>query len=98
MANLETIRNHYTDNVVKNILNEYVVNKPAMTFILGSKCSDGVVLVADKKITVTDNSGMYFDYSDKLFAELRHAIFGSSGSTGNYEHFRGRIKNHISFR
>jgi 20S proteasome alpha/beta subunit len=50
-----------------------------MTFILGSKCSNGVVLVADKKITVTDNTGMYFDYRDKLFAELRHVISGSPG-------------------
>lgn len=67
-----------------------------MTFILGSKCSDGVVLVADRKITLTDDTGMYFDYRDKLFAVLRHVMFGSSGSTGNYEQFRGRIRNHIS--
>ncbi|MGB8033173.1 MAG: hypothetical protein WCF03_05050 [Nitrososphaeraceae archaeon] len=69
-----------------------IEDKPAMTFILGSKCSDGVVLIADKKTIITDNSGMYFDYRYKLFAELRHVVFGSSGSTGNYEQFRGRIR------
>jgi len=66
-----------------------------MTFILGAKCADGVVLVADRKITIIDNTGMHFRFRNKLFAELRHVVFGSSGSTGNYELFRGRVRNHI---
>jgi hypothetical protein len=40
-----------------------------MTFILGARCSDGVVLIADRKITNLDE-GLTFDYGDKLFAEL----------------------------
>lgn len=65
-----------------------------MTFILGARCIDGVVLVADRKITNFDD-GLMFDYGDKLFAELSHVIFGSSGSTGIFELFRIKIKNHV---
>ena len=55
---------------------------------------NGVVLVADRKITKFDD-GLTFDYGDKLFAELRHIVFGSSGSTGVFELFRAKIRNHI---
>lgn len=67
---------------------------PNMTFILGARCMNGVVLVADRKITKFDD-GLTFDYGDKLFAELRHIVFGSSGSTGVFELFRAKIRNHI---
>ena len=36
-----------------------------MTYILGSHCKDGVVLVADKKFTV--DGGSSYEYGDKLF-------------------------------
>ncbi|HET7643065.1 MAG TPA: hypothetical protein VFK40_06125 [Nitrososphaeraceae archaeon] len=65
-----------------------------MTFILGARCSDRVVLVADRKITNLDE-GITFEYGDKLFAELSHIVFGSSGSTGIFELFRAKIRNHI---
>ena len=67
---------------------------PNMTFILGARCIDGVVLVADRKISNFDE-GLKFDYRDKLFAELSHIVFGSSGSTGIFELFRAKIRNHI---
>ena len=67
---------------------------PNMTFILGARCIDGVVLVADRKISNFDE-GLTFDYRDKLFAELSHIVFGSSGSTGIFELFRAKIRNHI---
>jgi 20S proteasome alpha/beta subunit len=66
-----------------------------MTFIVGAKCADGVVLVANRKITLLTKDGLNFDYRRKLFAELRHVVFGSSGSTGNYELFRSRVQSHI---
>jgi 20S proteasome alpha/beta subunit len=71
------------------------INTSLMTFILGAKCTDGVVLVTDRKITLLTKDGLRFDYRKKLFAELRHVIFGSSGFTGNYELFRGRVKSHV---
>jgi len=65
-----------------------------ITFILGARCSDGVVLIADRKITNLDE-GLTFDFGDKLFAELCHIVFGSTGSTGIFELFRAKIRNHI---
>ena len=55
-----------------------------MTFILGAGCIDGVVLVADRKITNLDE-GITFEYDDKLFARLCHIVFNSSGSTEIFE-------------
>ena len=48
-------------------------------------CVNGVVLVADRKITIVNNDGLNFDYKKKLFAELRHVVFGSSGSRSNFD-------------
>jgi 20S proteasome alpha/beta subunit len=70
-------------------------NASLMTFIVGSKCVDGVVVVADRKIMILNKDSLNFDYKKKLFAELRHVAFGSSGSTGNYELFRSHVKSHI---
>jgi 20S proteasome alpha/beta subunit len=71
-----------------------------MTLILGSKCADGVVLIDDKKVIL--NGGIDIDYRDKLFAILDYVTFGSSGSTDNFELFRGYVmeyfrKHQISF-
>ena len=42
-----------------------------MTFILGSRCRDGVALVADKKITSTNEVGsITFEYRQKIFGVL----------------------------
>jgi 20S proteasome alpha/beta subunit len=76
------------------ISNEYTA-KPyftypyKLTFILGSRCKDGVVLVADKKITSTNEfDSISFDYKNKLYGILDGVIFGSSGSTDTFELFR----------
>jgi 20S proteasome alpha/beta subunit len=56
----------YTQNFEKqDILNNIQINKPAgMTYILGSRCKDGVVLISDRKVTL--DFGDDFDYGDKL--------------------------------
>lgn len=63
-----------------------------MTFVLGSRCKDGVVLVADMKITSTNEyDSISFDYRNKLFGILDGVIFGSSGSTDSFELFRENV-------
>jgi 20S proteasome alpha/beta subunit len=51
-------------------------NKPQwMTFILGSRCNDGVVLIADRKITLTNEiHSISFEYKQKVFGILGHVI------------------------
>ena len=65
-----------------------------MTFILGARCKDGVVLISDKKVTL--DYGADFDYREKLFGDLRHVIIGSSGSTDTFEYFRGYIMDYVN--
>jgi 20S proteasome alpha/beta subunit len=65
-----------------------------MTFILGSRCKDGVVLIADRKVTI--DGGEDYDESDKLFGEIRHVIYGSSGDAGMFELFRGYVMDYIN--
>ena len=64
---------------------------PNMTFILEARWIDGVVLVADRKITKMA-WWINVDYGDKLFAELHHIVFGSSGSTGVFKFFIAKIR------
>jgi 20S proteasome alpha/beta subunit len=65
-----------------------------MTFILGSRCKDGVVLVADRKVTI--NEGEDYEECDKLFGEIGHVIYGSSGDAGMFELFRGYVTDYVN--
>ena len=57
-----------------------------MTYILGSVCSDGVVLVGDRKVSLGD--GTTHEYQDKLFLDNPWMVVGSSGILGLFEKFR----------
>lgn len=75
------VSNEYT-------IRPYLAYPYKMTFILGSRCKDGVVLIADRKITSTNEFGsISFDYKNKLYGILDGVIFGSSGSTDTFELF-----------
>jgi 20S proteasome alpha/beta subunit len=69
------------------------ISKALMTFIMGARCNDGVVLIADTKVTLSDYSE--FDYQKKLFDGIGHVIYGSSGSTSMYELFRGHVEDYV---
>ena len=63
-----------------------------MTYILGSRCKDWVVLIADTKFTV--DGGTRYDYDDKLirvFKELLSMVIGFSGSREPFTHLRMRL-------
>jgi 20S proteasome alpha/beta subunit len=64
-----------------------------MTYILGSRCKDGVVLVADRKLTYPE--GSRYEYTDKLIADLSGVVIGFSGSLGTFEIFRTRISEYV---
>lgn len=84
----------YTQSDILN--NEITSKPPAMTFIFGSRCHDGVVLVADRKITtINEFQSIHFEYKEKLFGIIRQVIFGSSGSTHTYELFRDYVVEEI---
>jgi len=64
-----------------------------MTYILGSVCTDGVVLVADRKILL--EGGTIHEYEDKLFVCVPWMIVGSSGILGLFEKFRDRLTSYL---
>jgi 20S proteasome alpha/beta subunit len=65
-----------------------------MTYILGSRCSDGVVLVGDRKVTL--EHGATHEYEDKLFNDIWWLVVGSSGISGLFEKFRDRLTTYLS--
>jgi len=64
-----------------------------MTYILGAQCSDGVVLVADRKVTIDGGSDHTFE--DKLYL-VETIVVGSSGVSGLFEKFRERLSTKIT--
>jgi hypothetical protein len=59
-----------------------------MTCIIGGKCSEGVVLISDSKITYDDHPP---DNTTKLHREFHPIITGGAGSTDLYDIFMGNI-------
>lgn len=55
-----------------------------MTCIIGSRCSDGVVLIADRKVSYPSRPP---EYIDKLVSPYTPFVFGSSGSVGLFQRF-----------
>jgi 20S proteasome alpha/beta subunit len=68
---------------------EYVPNE--MTYILGSRCKDGVLLIGDRKITV----GTDILYEDKIYMDAPPFVVGSSGVGALFEKFRTKMATYI---
>jgi 20S proteasome alpha/beta subunit len=63
-----------------------------MTYILGSRCKDGVVLVADTRFTV--DNGTRYEYQDKLIEykeEILPVVVGFSGNREPFTEFQMRF-------
>ena len=73
-----------------------IKNEP-MTLIIGAKCNNGVVIIADRKIThIYSNNSIEYDYGNKLFGILSHIIIGSSGNTGMFDLFELRSMEYVT--
>ncbi len=64
--------------------------KNDLTYILGARCADGVVLVADTKITLED--GTRYAYGKKLFKISDSIVMGASGISGFFSSFQNRVQ------
>lgn len=65
-----------------------------MTYILGSKCIDGIVMIADKKITI--EGGTEYEYDNKLFCDIKNIIIGFSGSRSSFYLFKNGISESLT--
>jgi 20S proteasome alpha/beta subunit len=62
---------------------------PTLTVIIGAKCSDGVVIVADTKYT--DMRGGQTMHGRKIFGDLAHFLVAYSGTEYAFDVFRKYI-------
>ena len=60
-----------------------------MTCIVGGKCIDGVVLVADRRVIYPNDS---LESRDKIFMDFHPFVIASSGSTSSFDNFRREAK------
>jgi len=60
-----------------------------VTYILGAKCIDGVVLVADKKVIY---DGHRIRYQRKLFSIGDFTIIGAAGPVSSFEKFKAELE------
>ena len=57
-----------------------LLKPPILTVIIGAKCSDGIVMIADRK--VTDMPEIHYIIGNKIFADLEHILIGYGGGSG----------------
>lgn len=60
-----------------------------MTYILGARCKDGVILIGDRKVTYQDS--VEYGYEDKIFQAGSQLVWGSSGIQAFYDSFANRV-------
>jgi len=65
-----------------------------LTVIIGAKCSDGIVMIADRKIT--DMTGNTLQYDNKIFGDMEHILIGYGGGIGTFDIFRKYIVGDIT--
>jgi 20S proteasome alpha/beta subunit len=66
-----------------------------LTYILGSRCSNGVVIIADRKFTIDQSGGIDSIYDSKLYGEFEGIITGFSGLRRRYENFIIEITDYV---
>lgn len=63
-----------------------------MTYILGSRCQDGVVLVGDRKLTGETS----YSIEEKIFMDVPPVVLASSGVYGLFDKFRNKVAAHLA--
>ena len=62
-----------------------VIELPSLTAVIGAKCSDGIVLIADRKLTKKNGSVIY---KEKIFGDLKNVLIGYTGDAEMFDIFR----------
>ncbi len=89
MHNKVDKRDNFAQKYSAIMLKYLQLAKKDMTYILGARCSDGVVLISDTKVTIEE--GADFTYSEKITNPLTTIVMGASGIGGLYKDFQNRI-------
>jgi 20S proteasome alpha/beta subunit len=67
-----------------------------LTVVIGAKCSDGIVMVADKKISTI--SGKELKFEGKMFGDLAHVLIEYAGNVNMFGIFRRYIVGDVMIR
>jgi 20S proteasome alpha/beta subunit len=59
-----------------------------LTYIPGGRCTDGIVLIGDRRVTRGSDG---YEYEHKIFADVRNVVIGASGIVGLFDKFRREI-------
>jgi 20S proteasome alpha/beta subunit len=62
-----------------------LIDQPLLTVIIGARCLDGIVLVADRKLTWTNGQ---VSYTDKIIGDIEHFLMGYTGDADTFDIFR----------
>lgn len=82
----------YKNNNQKDKIEDYCFKigvERDLTYILGARCTDGVVLIGDTKITT--EGGTDHTYGKKILKQLNNIVIGASGIGGLFEEFQSRM-------
>jgi hypothetical protein len=72
------------------------VNPPVLTVIIGAKCSDGMVLIADRKVSAVSGRGLRLE--EKIRGDLAHILIGYAGRASMFDIFRKYIVGDVVIR
>jgi 20S proteasome alpha/beta subunit len=62
-----------------------LIDQQVLTVIIGAKCLDGIVLIADRKLTRKNGKS---EYRAKIFGDLEHVLIGYTGDAQIFDIFR----------
>jgi 20S proteasome alpha/beta subunit len=74
------LKNEYRENIYQCFTDQQV-----LTVVIGAKCLDGIVLVADRKLTRKNGQPIY---REKIFGDLEHILIGYTGDAQMFDIFR----------
>ncbi|MFZ0514694.1 MAG: hypothetical protein WAM14_24030 [Candidatus Nitrosopolaris sp.] len=69
---------------------------PLLTVIIGVKCSDGMVLIADRKVSTV--SGRKLPLAQKIRGDLTHVLIGYAGRVSMFDILRKYIVGDVVIR
>ena len=69
---------------------------PILTVVSGARCSDGIVLIADRKISTVYGRELRFE--DKIRGDLAHILIGYAGRVSMFDIFRKYVVGDVLIR
>ena len=80
IINFDFPEHEYRENIYPSL-----IDQPLLTVIIAAKCKDGIVLVADRKLTWTNGQVCF---SDKIIGDVEHFLMGYTGNVEMFDIFR----------